>query len=122
MSLKTWTKEFYPTPASLATKRTALAHSLRKWEGLLKKNVRRHGGMVVSWGDVSFKDGVFLPDGSNCSLCRVYDVDGMCSGCPIDSAGQNCHESGSAFPRYIETGNAVPMVNLLRRLNKAAKK
>lgn len=38
MSLKTWKKEFYKP-----SKKNPVASSLLKWEGTLKKNLKRHG-------------------------------------------------------------------------------
>ena len=34
MSLKSWKAEFYPVTASRVSKKNALEHSLKKWEGL----------------------------------------------------------------------------------------
>ena len=42
MSIESWKAEFYPTPADEASKDQAIAHSLRKWEGLRKENLDRH--------------------------------------------------------------------------------
>lgn len=39
MSLETWKEEFYPIPADEVPESQALAHSLRKWEGLRKENL-----------------------------------------------------------------------------------
>lgn len=43
MSLITWKAKFYPEPANARmSKRDALLHSLRKWEGLTKENLKKH--------------------------------------------------------------------------------
>lgn len=43
MSVKTWRDEFMPINASAKmTRREAVLHSIRKWEGLSPKNLRKH--------------------------------------------------------------------------------
>jgi hypothetical protein len=44
MSLESWKAEFYPIPADEVKKKDALAHSLRKWEGLRKEQSRETWG------------------------------------------------------------------------------
>ena len=55
MSLLTWMKEFYPTPAdSLQAQKAPAAHSLKKWQGLTRDNLRKH---KVKVDDSSLIDG-----------------------------------------------------------------
>ena len=51
MSLKTWKKEFYPISASRVRKDAiaAIEHSLRKWRGLTKDQMKRHGVGVSNY-------------------------------------------------------------------------
>ena len=55
MSLKTWKKEFYPKEAidAIKTELMATKHSLRKWRGLTKANLKKHG--LVQTGDFIHK-------------------------------------------------------------------
>jgi len=108
MSITTWKKEFYPTPASRCSKKNALAHSLRAWVGRLKKNLRKHG---VTWGDV---EDAWI----DCALCETYD----CYDCPLDVAGHNCYEGDSPYRRCVSVEDARPLVNALRKLVKAEKR
>lgn len=125
MSLKTWKKEFYPCEAnSSKAAKDPIGHSLRKWEGLLKKNMRKHevDAVGLTLGDSS--DDALEIDGDSCALCEVfYDEDAEyddCASCPIVKAtGDNCL---LAFDAFWHVGDARPMVNLLRKTKKFAEK
>lgn len=44
MSLQSWQDEFYPVEADQPqTQLDAARHSLQKWQGVMKKNLKRHG-------------------------------------------------------------------------------
>ncbi len=113
MSISTWKKEFYPTPASRCSKKNALAHSLRKWEGLLKKNLRKHG---VTWDDAW---GLLNKSGDSCALCMRHRA---CVGCPICVAGLSCVTVGNdgLFDKSFDNTDARPMVYALRKLVREA--
>jgi hypothetical protein len=117
MSLATWKKEFYPVPASKVSKKNALAHSLKKWEGLLKNNLKKHG--VESYRGCISEGYSFLDiDSSSCALCIHHDSDfPYCSGCPLHkSLGRACSTfSGAEYESFTSHGDAKPMFFALRR-------
>lgn len=85
MSLASWKKEYYPTPASsIKTDSGAVAHSIRKWKGLSKQAMKKHG---IEWGaayaTVHEPDNVsryFEISEKSCALCVLHPV---CVGCPL---------------------------------------
>lgn len=118
MSISTWKKEFYPTPALRCSKKNALAHSLRRHEGTLKKNLRKHS---VTWEDI---DALFPDDCEACALCSHYHT-GLRNcrpECPLMPRGA-IYGCGTASPykRSFDAKDARPMVRALRKLAKAAK-
>lgn len=113
MSLKTWKEEFYPIPSDEVSESQALAHSLRKWEGLRKENLEKHGvGSSASGVMEFFID--FLPiDSSTCALCH-YHVDSVrCVTCPLVklTRGGNCD---SAYVLWSHAGDPEPMIELIK--------
>jgi hypothetical protein len=88
MSYESWAEEFYPVPANDVDEKDAVAHSLKKWEGLMPANREKHNVVFADTGarirlkepDGSDFDSLVI-DGSSCSLCVVYDSD--CSECPL---------------------------------------
>lgn len=126
MSLGSWKAEFYPLDAKACERKDALAHSLRKWEGLSRKNLKKHG-VVRTWmvdqrlvvcGD----SGELLPiDSSSCALCQHFIVkESSCKGCPVYEAGHGCETFSSHVPWqwWDDTGDPWPMIRLLRKLVK----
>jgi hypothetical protein len=98
MSLATWKKEFYPKAAGNVSQKSALAHSLRKWRGLTKVNLKKHG-LVMDYECLS--DGkpetpCIIIDDSSCALCQCfyYALAGEpCATCPIMlMTRDSCHE------------------------------
>lgn len=119
MSLESWKEEFYKTPAEGVKKGKALDHSLRKWEGLKKGNLRKHGVGLES-GSVFDQDGGCLDiDGNTCALCFHYNRSfrNGCEGCPlvIVRNGEGC-DSGKDHPygKFLD-GDPLPMLRLLRK-------
>jgi hypothetical protein len=107
MSIESWKEEFYPEPASgKFVKRTDLSacrHSLRKWRGLTKENLQRHG--LTQDGNTLYEE--LPPDSEDdfsdrrvtsfgCLSCILYKVRG----------GQACD---SPFPR----GRVLPVYSVL---------
>jgi len=44
MTIKTWKEEFYKVkPSKRMSKVEAIQHSLLKWQGLTKSNLKKHG-------------------------------------------------------------------------------
>ncbi len=132
MSIETWKREFYPIEATEAAKLDAVActaHSLKKWEGLLKRNTDKHkvtrvdGTLSENHNDYA-SDGDFSATGNNCSLCKKYggtnrpEGGDYCSGCPIYKVtGEDCIEE---YEHTVEYGHApFRMINLLRKTLKA---
>ena len=119
MSLQSWKDEFYPVRAVDVPAEKALDHSIQKWEGLLPKNLHRHG--------VVFKEGALVDDvgkvrlainSLSCALCMRYPG---CSKCPlaVGRGGVPCDQAtpGEESPWliFIEQGDPVPMLEELER-------
>lgn len=129
MSLATWKKEFYPVPASRVSKKNALAHSLRKWLGLFKTALKRHGlekGCSIIQDSVG--EGLWIDD-TTCALCKYFeDTQAGCPGCPgcplAKSLGRNCCSNvigDSPYRAFIWQGNPRPMISALRKAIKEQK-
>ena len=120
MSLATWKKEFYPVPASKVSKKNALAHSLKKWEGLLKKNLKKHD--VDRCYDFISDENSFLDiDCTSCALCLHHDSNFPdCRDCSLyESLGRACSSFyGAEYEAFTRNGNAKPMFFALRRAAK----
>lgn len=129
MSLETWEKEFYPKPAEETTKRSALAHSLRKWRGLTKENLEKHGcvfeyGEVRSEGD--YREWYLSISASSCALCHHhYDRERElyytppCATCPLakalgtaDGRDEGC---SSPWRAWALNGDPKPMIAALEK-------
>lgn len=145
MSMETWKKEFYPIDASKTSENGALAHSLRKWKGLTRASLKKHG--LVKGSDylnyIVFQkdqineytcgvDGVDGVDSDNyefkvtdetCALCHHYRIDDLdCGKCPLLLANNNkpCDESmrynrSSPYESFLEHDNPKPMIRLLEK-------
>lgn len=130
MSMASWKKEFYPKKASKVSKKNALKHSLNKWIGLTKKNLRKHN-ILVNEDDATVlydldNNGIDI-DGSSCALCHHFyeptSVDSShCKGCILFQVrnGVPCHESSdnyelSPWEHWIVNENPLPMIRLLKR-------
>jgi len=112
MSLETWRKEFYSIEANAVPEEKAVKHSLRKWTGLLKKNLKKHGVSPDQIRD-SIRTGV-----SSCALCQHF-FDLNCVDCPIFlESGKRCEDTGSAFRDWCNNDAALPLVQLLTRIDK----
>lgn len=116
MSLRTWKGEFYPEePNHLMSPQAAIEHSIRKWEGAKKVNLRKHG-VVLRFDRVcepgSEYAGVGLPfNSTTCALCRKFNsyrtIGIRCASCPLTAVGQLCGSDGSAYSKWLEDYNAV---------------
>lgn len=130
MSLETWKKEFYPSPASSFRKKSwleAAEHSLKKWKGLREENCDKHNVELDQVGDVvdshNFSDS-FLIDSGSCALCvrsARYNGDFLsnnCKICPLaKTLGRSCGgiNDGSIFEKYVENGDPEPMILALEK-------
>jgi hypothetical protein len=102
MSLQTWKEEFYPIPASECRKEDAVKHSLRKWIGLKKENLKKHGlrHLGGSWiSEVENNENGIVTSSPSCALCTLF-VCGPESGirCPIlGFSGRTCDDQYQCF-------------------------
>lgn len=133
MSISSWKEEFYPVPADEVGEEGALEHSLRKWIGLRRENLRKHD---VSLGAVRIAgyDGGLTIDGTSCALCAHYysrhgrrcemrcplvDVnDGYsCDGSLVWEDDDKKHESDEHdhYTHMRKRGDPEPMINLLEK-------
>lgn len=128
MTLKTWKKEFYPITAKQAARGSvikALQHSIQKWEGLKKSNLRKYGVETnLSFHRILDDDDCHMNiDAESCALCHKFYMknDGSCEGCPLynvrgetrcDQRGSN---SNNPFRHWLETGNPSVMLEWLHK-------
>jgi hypothetical protein len=129
MSLATWKAEFYPIPARRVSKKNALAHSLRKWQGLTKAALRRHG-ITRNGYQISGEGGRLDIDSGTCALCghflKYEPGDYECANCPlaIVRGGMRCDhemafEESAPWCAFSEDGDARPMISWLKKAIKA---
>lgn len=131
MSGASWLKEFYPVSAKKSAKsnKVALEHALKKWRGLTKANLKRHGlerrndmfgATLVEHKNGKSKDILEIASDS-CALCVRHMHTNNCHGCPIASRNAlDKHEIGCEPPymQFVEHGRATPMI---KRIEKALK-
>lgn len=116
MSQATWKAEFYPKPASRVKKEDAVAHSIKKWKGLTRANLKRHG----------LKPDDMVVDRTNCALCHHYYAPEIsCTNCPLAQVRGDipcCYdrddESINPCDAFYEEGKAQPMLKWLRKAEK----
>lgn len=134
MSLKTWKAEFYPVSASTAARKgkvAAIEHSIQKWKGLTKANMKKHKVKHDSYGVFDMKDeDAFMADehlaftDDTCALCKKYYHSSLgitCGSCPLfQVVGVSCGDGyGDPFSAFVDDGNPQPMI---RALTKALKR
>lgn len=125
MSLESWKKEFYPTPAnSRAAKRDPVAHSLRKWIGLRAKNLSAHGVFITPHGGIADVEESLPIDAESCALCVKYkDADdygeNACVGCPLFQVrrtrcdGRSRWEEAAPYTKWLMDGDPELMIRWL---------
>lgn len=79
MSYETWREEYYPVPACDVPKEQAVAHSLRKWEGLRPEALAKHGIKLYAQN----VGGMLSIASGSCALCHHYCRGGSCESCPL---------------------------------------
>lgn len=132
MSLKTWKAEFYPVaPKKSMTTKEAIEHSLAKWIGLRKKNLKKHGITVGFFRDAMFDDSSakgFEINGSTCALCKKFynhDAENECEKCPLFSVlGKACDDGDnddSPFYLWMLEKKPEPMIKALKKALKEHK-
>jgi len=130
MSLTSWKKEFYsniPDNGAGMTAKQAIKHSVKKWTGLLKKNLNKHQ-MYQEEGVIYDGDSnTFYIDDSSCALCEKYityiearmgQPNTVCRKCPLyKSLGKECAVGASApYNKWLSNGNATAMLKALQKL------
>lgn len=117
MTIKSWRREFQPTEADSKTAlKSPAEHSLRRWEGFTKANLKKHGVVYT------------LPlSETGCSLCFAYQNDLLddpenCLLCPLSIVRGNVpcssarhEERVNPYSLFIKTGNPRPMLKWLRK-------
>lgn len=126
MSLETWKKEFYPVIATAVSKKDALSHSLKKWQGLAEENLVKHA-VIHTQGILSNEEHIGFEleiNGVSCALCTHYleveNTDNCCF-CPIKiELGHTCNteydeEDHLVVDLYAEAlnGKIKPMLDIL---------
>lgn len=121
MSIKTWKKEFYPKSAtSRMSKKAAIEHSIKKWEGLLPDNLKKHDVIFDRYGNVHDYEIKFEISDQSCALCQKY-MHKCCAKCPLyEKLGFECGkgeiEAGDGWVSYMEEGSPELMLKNLRSL------
>ena len=127
MSIETWKKEFYDVePSAEMTRKQAIAHSLKKWKGLTKENLKKHGLIVRTPTIYDTEKQTFRIDCDSCALCLKYYYtgdcgDGGCDTCPLFKVlHKNQCDDGDESPyiKWLDSGNALPMIKALTKLTK----
>jgi hypothetical protein len=137
MSKESWLEEFYPISAEemlTANGRDAssveiIAHSLRKWKGLTKENLAKHGidnsvyhRVLCEVDEDIYNYKPFLDiDADSCSLCQKFinslgDVN--CIECPLYKSLGNkpCYNGPFApYVLYDLMGDPQPMIDALQK-------
>lgn len=127
MSIETWKKEFYPVSAtSRMSKKAAIEHSIKKWEGLLPENLKKHNVVINGYGDIHDDEVNFEISDQSCALCQKYWVE-CCIKCPLyEKLGFACGkgeiEAGDGWVSYMEEGSPELMLKNLRSLLDEVKK
>jgi hypothetical protein len=140
MSLASWKEEFYPEPASnfekyentTRTDEEALAHSIKKWEGMRPENLVKHGvelqqAAIRVIADDEERHILFLIDSGSCSLCQRHMTYGDCNCCPLyQLRGIRCDrrmgdESLSPYNMMVDYNDVEPMLAQLYAARDKAK-
>lgn len=116
MSFETWCEEFYPIEAKEVSREDALAHSLRKWEGLRPEALAWHG---MRLSERYLKDELgrarLAIDNESCALCTHY-IAKHCEGCPLEKAGYGCENTNSPWRSFATEGKVEPIIAVLAKL------
>lgn len=127
MSLYTWKKEFCPVSAKSLSKKSNLAkvnRDLKKWEGLTKRNLKKHHLHQEHKEIYDLKGGVFTIAADTCALC-VSRGTYSCNQCPllivrnkVRCDNTTSREMASPYSHFIHRQNPHPMIKWLRRAKK----
>jgi len=126
MSIQSWKKEFYPVDASKCRKSIlkALKHTLLKYTGTLKKNLKKHdiekekgSGRLFDCRGMSYGKFGFGED--TCALCPNNFPD--CSTCILYKSGNGCLEDYdedkiNPYRFFVSDSDPKPMIRILKKL------
>lgn len=124
MSLEAWKKKFYPVSAREVTKKDALDHSFKKWEGLTNENLKKFN-LKRDYDCIVTNDKTMMPlfslNADSCALCfHFFDYSTNCKKCPIVKSGEkSCNENNSAYDKVVYGGKSASI--MLKTLEKAKK-
>lgn len=116
MSLASWKREFYRTPAHKVSKKYAIRHSLKKWTGLKWSNRKKHNVFLGDLSSIDGKGNYLSFSCSTCALC-IHHWDNNCCDCPllIVNNGKQCHETGQPYDLFTNKYRIAPMIKLLQK-------
>jgi len=127
MSLQTWQEEFYKKhPSKRMTTKQAIEHSIQKWIGLRKTNLKAHqiyreDAKLVDDNSESW----FFVDTTTCALCQKFfylrdwvneNDEVNCPKCPLRGVlGNECdYNYKSPYRIWRTSGNPEPMIRALK--------
>ena len=122
MTIETWKKEFYTKDAkSKMTKRQAVEHSIKKWNGLTKANLKKHLVFKDNFSNQIYDNEInwFSINDESCALCVKYyegALDEGCEKCPLFvSLGRPCANPSrfSPYDDYYKKSNPSKMIKVL---------
>jgi hypothetical protein len=135
MSKKSWKEEFYPVAISkVKSEIDSIKHSLQKWIGLRKKNLKKHG---IEEGSNNYAYAYWYPiwiDMTTCALCRNFCCEeeyfnsknnkGGCSACPLfKHLKERCDcKKSSPYMIWEKRNDPEPMIKALKACLKKAEK
>jgi hypothetical protein len=114
MNVIGWMVKYCPVPANKVKAEDAIAHSLLKWQGYRKSNLKEFG----------LSSAPLRPSAANCALCLLHyesEKAESCENCPIFAErGQACDnplesEGCSPYWSFMSKGDPEPMIELLER-------
>lgn len=112
MSIESWKDEFMPVDASEFREKSdleCLKHAHKKWTGLTKSNMERHGLFKVTNYIHNNADKISIAD-ETCSLCRKYyneyTDETACFMCPLEDCSKQ-------YSYWFNTRNPNPMIKLI---------
>lgn len=126
MSLSSWKREFYKTPASKVSRKFAVKHSLRKWIGLKSSNRKRHGIALENSFIMDKNFNRLAIATESCALCQHYSSN--CYNCPLAIANngfpcdESCGDEPSAYGQFAGYNLTSPMIKLLEKAFKNTKR
>ena len=128
MTLQSWFDEFMPVKASKAHKTDlkALQHALKKWQGLDKTNLKKHGLKLTVFNNICEIDDnseYFAVNGESCALCLKYTRCHSILNCPLQVVRENaraCDEKTSSetispWDTWGRNGDPKPMIRLIKK-------